>query len=99
MTEFYKEPNEISVSLNSDEAIVLFELLSRWINDNRAPTADKSFEHSSELATLQNVLTSLESQLAAPFRQDYKLILHQSRERVSSSRPDGEWSLTQKTIK
>ncbi|OHV82775.1 hypothetical protein [Rhizobium sp. LCM 4573] len=79
----YEEPTEISVDLTSSEAIVLFELLSRWVADDNSPPGNDSFDHPSEWAVLQGVLTSLESQLVAPFREDYKKILSQAREAVS----------------
>jgi hypothetical protein len=72
------------VPLSQDEAIVLFELLSRWFEDDDAarPGVD-SFESPAECAVLAGVLASLEKQLVAPFRDDYAKTVEAARERLA----------------
>ena len=89
MTIPYEETEEIAVRLSSEEAVVLFELLSRWCNDNNRPTPDGAcFEDRSECAVLHGVLSALETQLVAPLRSDYRQIVSRSRE-LLAERWDG----------
>lgn len=80
----YEEPEQIAVHLNSDEAIVLFELLARWINDIQHPTPSRAcFSEASECAVLHGLLSDLERQLVAPFRSDYRQILEHARRQLA----------------
>ncbi len=58
----------VSLSLDAEEAIVLFELLSRWSNDG----ALLETEDLGEVVLLDGLLAKLENQLVAPFSPDYK---------------------------
>jgi len=78
-----------SVDLTPDEAIVLFELLSRW-SETAKPVetpAPSCFESTAEVAVLNRLLCQLEAQLVAPFKGDYSRLLMEARERLAS-----DWS-------
>ncbi|MQB40486.1 hypothetical protein [Rhizobium sp. ICMP 5592] len=74
------------IHLSPDEAVVLFELLSRWC-DSKAIHAhspdSKCFESTAECAVLHNVLASLEKQLVAPFEEDYNQMVEEARRRLA----------------
>ena len=67
--------NTFSVSLDADEALVLFEFLSRWSNDKQPLRVNDL----SEEVTLDALLAQLEKQLVDPFRSDYAELLEQAR--------------------
>lgn len=74
-----------SVRITPDEALVLFELLTRWSDDNGegdTPSAD-CFQTTAEPAVLSRLLGSLERQLVTPFRADYAERLRDARQRLS----------------
>jgi hypothetical protein len=74
------------IKLSADEALVLFELLSRWSDSSDAPTPDATcFESTAEGAVLNMVLCDLEKQLVAPFRQEYEELLSAARTRLEIS--------------
>ena len=81
--ELHSDPNSAQIRLSPEEALVLFELLSRWCNDTGAPTPDVScFESTAELGVLHGLLADLETQLSAPFRADYPPVLKEARDRL-----------------
>lgn len=65
------------MQLSPDEALVLFEWVSRF-NKSRAP----GFEDQAEERVLWDLEARLESALAAPFRKDYAETLADARARV-----------------
>jgi hypothetical protein len=68
------------IRLNPNEAVVLFELLSRWSDPKTAHTPDHlCFESAAECAVLNGLLADLEKQLVAPFKPEYKQILADAR--------------------
>ena len=67
----------IKVSLTHDEALVLFELLSRFSDSNKL-----SIEHQSEERALWNLCCLLENVMVEPFKKDYIELLHSARERL-----------------
>jgi hypothetical protein len=75
-----------TVRFTPDQAIVLFELLSRWSDDKgEAETPSPGcFENSAEGAVLNGLLCALEKQLVAPFREDWGHILSEARARLAS---------------
>ncbi|WP_342242376.1 hypothetical protein [Ensifer sp. OTU672] len=65
---------------------MLFELLSRWSEENAVPTPDAScFESTAECAVLLAVLADLQKQLVAPFREDYAEAVKAARRRLAPS--------------
>lgn len=70
----------VEIRLDSKEAVVLFELLSRWCDPKTAHTPDNlCFESTAECAVLSGVLADLEKQLVAPFKPEYRQILADAR--------------------
>jgi len=77
-----------TVALSADEAVVLFELLSRWIDHSGTgeTPGPACFVSSAEAAVLNNLLGALERRLVAPFRGDYMSIVDAARSRLT-----GQW--------
>ena len=69
----------IDVRLSPDEALVLFEWLSKRDNDH---ALDPLIEHWSEQLVLWTILAQLEKALAEPFDPAYSAILAAARERL-----------------
>ena len=70
--------NKVNIELTKEEAIVLFEFLSRF-NENDA--FDK-FEDQAEQRVLWNIECVLEKELSEPLRDDYKEIIEKAREKI-----------------
>jgi hypothetical protein len=67
----------VRIDLSKDEAIVLFEFLSRFSNGSGLDIVDQSEER-----VLWNILCDLERLLVEPFSPDYSKILDQARGRT-----------------
>jgi hypothetical protein len=67
----------VRLELTRDEAVVLFEFLSRY-SDSGALT----IEDQAEQRALWNLLCLLERQLVEPLRSEYGELLRQARERL-----------------
>jgi hypothetical protein len=78
-----------TVRLTPDEAVVLFELLSRWSDEEGAghTPGPSCFESTAEAAVLNSLLCELERQLVAPFKAEYPRVLEAARDRLA-----GSWS-------
>ncbi len=68
------------IHLDPNEALVLFELLSRWAEPGHHAPDSKYFHANAECGVLLGVLASLEKQLSASFRSDYDKVLTDARE-------------------
>ena len=61
----------VTVNLDEDVAIAVFEILSRWSSDGRPlEVADPGEEYA-----LDQILSQLESQLVAPFQPEYRAVV------------------------
>jgi len=69
--------NEVILQLSPDEALVLFEWVTRF-NKTRSP----AFDDQAEERVLWDLESRLESALAEPFRKDYAAALAGARARV-----------------
>ncbi len=69
---------EITINLTKDQALVLFEFVSRV---NEQPDSSV-FEDEAELFALSEVEGQLQKILGEPFLQDYKEIIQKARERI-----------------
>ena len=69
--------DEIQISLTKDEALVLFELLSRFSDSDKL-----EIEHQAEERALWNLNCSLESVLVEPLKENYFELLQAARERL-----------------
>jgi hypothetical protein len=80
-----------TLELEKDQALVLFELLSRWIDDAPQPTPSaQCFQSPAELVVLKQLDEKLKSTLREPFRTDYPSILAAARDRLSDEFVVGE---------
>lgn len=62
--------SEVTISLNKDEALVLFEFLSRFGEENNLKIEDQSEER-----VLWNLCCDLEKVLVEPFQKNYRELL------------------------
>jgi hypothetical protein len=69
--------DDIQISLTKDEALVLFEMISRFSDTDKL-----SIEHQSEERALWNLNCSLESVLVEPLDDKYLELLKAARERL-----------------
>lgn len=74
MTDLQK----INLTITKDEALVLFEFLSRF---NQAEHSD-IFDDQAEQKTLWILEGQLEKQLVEPFRPDYKDLINEARKNL-----------------
>lgn len=68
------DEEDVHLVLEADEALVLFEFLSRFSDDDELST-----QHEAETHALWNLQCLLEKKLVAPFRDDYDEILDEAR--------------------
>lgn len=73
----HNDTSELHISLTADEALVLFEFLSRFEESNELTIVDQAEERA-----LSNLLGPLQKQLVSPFQQDYVEQLRQARNRL-----------------
>ena len=69
--------DDIQISLTKDEALVLFEMLSRFSDKEKL-----NIEHRSEERALWNLNCLIEKQLVEPIKENYLELLHAARERL-----------------
>ena len=67
----------VNLQLTPDEALVLFEFLSRF-----SDTGSPAVEDQAEQGALWNLTCLLEEQLVEPFRPDYRALLLAARDRL-----------------
>lgn len=74
---------KISLNLNIDEAMVLFEWVVKYNqmtkNMNDKALEDKGINHNSEMKILWDLESCLETVLEQPFNENYKDLLNQAR--------------------
>jgi hypothetical protein len=81
-----------SLIVEQDEMLVLFELLHRWLDDERGRTIRGAILDDAELWALNALNVALERAVSEAFRADYRLLLEAARDRVRE-RSGGEWPL------
>ncbi|WP_020405795.1 hypothetical protein [Hahella ganghwensis] len=69
--------DEVSIKLTKDEALVLFELLSRFSDEDKL-----SIEDQAEQRALWNLTCIFEKVLAEPFSENWSDIISEARERL-----------------
>jgi hypothetical protein len=70
------------ISLSDDEALVLFEFLSRFSDTDRLDLV-----HKAEKIALWNLCCKFESLLVEPFAENYVRLLNEARERLAYEEP------------
>jgi hypothetical protein len=78
-------PQSINLTLNADEALVLFEFVSRFSDSDQLTIADQA-----EAATLWSLCCQLEKRLTEPFSPRYEELLSSARERVRGDAPSAD---------
>lgn len=73
-----KQTDEITIKLSKDEALVLFDFLSR-INDKELK---EIFEDQAEQKALWILEGHLEKQLVEPFKPEYEDIISEARNKI-----------------
>ena len=71
------EKDQVEINLTKDEAIVLFEFLSRFSDKD-----ELKIEHQAEERALWDLACILEKKLSEPFSENYREILEAARERL-----------------
>jgi len=71
---------EVNIKFSKDEAIVLFEFLSRFSDKDKL-----NIEHQAEERVLWDLTCSFEKELTEPFLKDYEGLLEAARERLKDS--------------
>jgi hypothetical protein len=69
---------KVNIELTKEEAIVFFEFLSRFNENNNS----SRFDDQSEQRVLWDIESILEKELSEPFRADYQEILRNAREKL-----------------
>jgi len=85
MQDEVNQGQSVTLVLTPAEALVLFELLSRWDLLSRGAETDAAsvpLEHQAEYRVLWDILAILESTLVEPFKSDYQDWLNRARELV-----------------
>ena len=77
--------NILKLALTRDEAIVLFELLSR---ENTKKCSTVALMHPSEQTVLWRIEAALEKELTEPFESSYRGILDAARKRLAGAIED-----------
>ena len=72
--------SRIQLELNFDEALVLFEFLSRYSETDRLSIDDQS-----EQRVLWNLCCDLEKELVEPFSSNYEQLLNEARRKTRDS--------------
>ncbi len=73
--------DDVSISLTGDEALVLFDLLHRWENDDQVSAP----QHKAEQVALWNLSAVLERSLHEPFEPRYADLVSAARGRLTPS--------------
>lgn len=76
--------------LEPDEQLVLFELLQRWIGEERGASIRAAIIDDAELWALNTLNGELERLLAAPFESSYVPLLEAARGRLRAKN-GGQW--------
>ena len=69
--------NSVEIKISNDEALVLFEFLSRFSNTDKI-----TIEHQAEEIVLWNLTCNLEKLLPEPFFENYSEVLRAAKERL-----------------
>ena len=69
----------VTLHLSVDEALVLFELLARFIESDQL-----AIEHASEEVALWNLQALLGKELVEPFQPDYQRVFASARARLAA---------------
>ncbi len=71
----------VDISLTKDEALVVFEMLARFCDDDDGKF---SLRHNAEFVAFMRISAQLDKALVEPFQPDYRELLVAARERVAA---------------
>lgn len=75
----------VDITLNDAEALVLFDLLARLVEEQHARQLRALTEHDAEIWALNSVYLSLQRILSQPFSGDYRQAVDLARFEVSTA--------------
>jgi len=78
------QPDPVHITLTGHEALVLFDFLARFNQQERFP-----FQDQSEQRVLCDIEADLERKLSEPFDSTYEKRLAEARTQVQDKRPEG----------
>jgi hypothetical protein len=73
------ESGDVTITLTSDEALVLFDLLHQWEDADRVSVP----RHKAEQVVLWNLSALLERELIEPFDTKYRDLISAARDRLT----------------
>lgn len=87
---------DVALTLSSDEALVLFDMLGRWLEDRNGECIKDIVEDRAEPLVLNSVYCELERILPEPFLPEYASLVAHARRNVSDRHgpPEGLDSAT-----
>ncbi len=74
------ESGDVTITLTSDEALVIFDLLHRWEDAERVSAP----QHEAEQVALWNLSALLERELLEPFDSQYGDLVTTARDRLTA---------------
>jgi hypothetical protein len=78
-----KKRDTVSLTLDRDVALVLFDFLARTADEEGGEPLQDALLHKAELAALLELLAGLEEMLEEPFASDYTRLVEAARDRVA----------------
>ena len=90
MAENLDAGQSLSFTLTADEALVLFDFLSRITDDEKTAGLRRLIEDDAEIWALNNILCQLEHTVAVSFAGDYRTLVSVARSRVAETN-GGRW--------
>jgi hypothetical protein len=89
MTTNRKKSDTVSLTLDHDVALVLFDFLARTADEEEGEPLQDALLHKAELAALLELLAGLEETLEEPFAADYTRLVDAARDRVVDAHETG----------
>jgi hypothetical protein len=83
MTTKKKKSDTVSLTLDRDVALVLFDFLARTADEEGGEPLQEALLYKAELVALLDLLAGLEETLEEPFARDYTRLVETARGRVA----------------
>ena len=71
--------SKVDIELSKEEALILFEVLSRYSESEELTVCDDA-----ERQSLWNLCSALEKELSEPFSKDWKSALHSAKDKLTT---------------
>jgi hypothetical protein len=82
--QYSSDDNRITIELDRNEALVLFDLIARWQWDNNCANI-MNIDHDTEKHVLLNIATWLNDELDEPTLPDYETRLQEAKKIITKS--------------